>query len=157
MPDESPLEQIEGPVLVSSCLLGISCRYDGSSKTCSLILRTSGIIPISICPERLGGLPTPRPSASFVGGDGRLVLAGRALVLNTSGENVTEAFIHGAGYCCSIASAVKARHAILKEGSPSCGTHRVWVEGEIREGLGITAAMLHAQGIILWNEDGLKL
>ncbi len=157
MSDESSLERITGPVLVSACLLGIPCRYDGSSKACSLMARTKSIIPITVCPEMLGGLKTPRPSASFAGGDGRLVLAGRASVLNTAGESMTDAFLLGAGRCCSIASAAGARHAILKEGSPSCGTHRVWVDGEIREGLGITAAMLAEQGIILWNEDGLRL
>jgi len=157
MSDKSSLEQIAGPVLVSACLLGIPCRYDGSSKPCSLIHRLKSIIPITICPEMLGGLQTPRPSASFVGGDGRQVLSGKAFVLNTEGENVTDAFVRGAGLCCSIASAAGARHAILKEGSPSCGIHRVWVEGEIREGLGITAVMLDVQGIILWNEDGLRL
>lgn len=121
MPYQSSLEHIEGPVLVSSCLLGIPCRYDGRSKPCSLITRIASIIPVCICPERFGGLPTPRPSASFVGGDGRLVMTGKASVINTAGENVTDAFKRGAGYCCSIASAINARHAVLKEGSPPAG------------------------------------
>lgn len=157
MPHQSSLEQLKGPVLVSACLLGIPCRYDGSSRTIQRILSIPDIIPISICPERLGGLPTPRPRACFTGGDGCSVIAGRAFVLDIDGKDVTGSFVRGAEHSCRIASAADIRHAILKEGSPSCGTHRVWIEREQKEGLGVAAAMLRHQGVCLWNEDGLTL
>jgi uncharacterized protein YbbK (DUF523 family) len=157
VPHESSFEHLEGPVLVSSCLLGISPRYDGTSKVCKSILKLSNIVPISICPEMLGSLPVPRPSACFSNGDGRQVIIGKAKVLNMAGKDVTESFLQGAEYCCRIASAVGARYAILKEGSPSCGTHRVWIDDKKQEGIGVAAAMLERHGIRLLNEDGLEL
>ncbi len=157
MPHQSPFEQLEGPVLISACLLGIRCRYDGRSKTSRLILQIPGIIPVPVCPEQLGGLPTPRSSAYFVGGDGRAVIRRNARVQNRAGEDVTRSFLLGARYTCRIVRMLGIRHAILKEGSPSCGTNRVCVEGGILEGLGVTAAMLERQGICLVNEKGLKV
>ena len=157
MHHESPFGHLEGPILVSACLLGVPCRYDGRSKACSSILTLPNIIPISLCPERLGGLSTPRPYAYLKGGDGRLVISGKACVQNVMGQDVTESFLRGAEYCCRIASAIGARHAIFKEGSPSCGTHRVWIEAKLRGGLGVAAAMLEAHGVLLLNDDGLEL
>ncbi|MCE5275937.1 MAG: DUF523 domain-containing protein [Syntrophaceae bacterium] len=157
MPHQPIFEQVEGPVLVSACLLGIRCRYDGRSRTRRWILKLPHIIPVPVCPEQLGGLPTPRPAAHLVGGDGRAVARGRATVSTASGEDVTRCFLSGAGYACKIARILGVRYAILKEGSPSCGTHRVWVRNESQEGLGVTAAMLLRLGICLMNEDGLMI
>jgi uncharacterized protein YbbK (DUF523 family) len=156
MPHQSCLEELEGTILISACLLGIRCRYDGRPKTRKFIMHLPNITPIPVCPEQIGGLPTPRPAAYLLGGDGRAVIQGKATVVTVEGEDVTRSFLSGARAVCKIARILGARHAILKERSPSCGTHRVWVEDELQAGCGITAAMLMRLGICLMNEDGLK-
>lgn len=157
MPHQSSLEQLGGTILVSACLLGIPCRYDGRPKSRRSILKLPNIIVVPVCPEQLGGLPTPRPAAYLVGGDGRAVIRGRATVKDVSGEDVTRFFLLGARNVCRVARMSGARYAILKEGSPSCGTHRVWVEGVLKAGLGVTAALLERKRICLVNEDGLTI
>lgn len=154
MPRKSAVGQLKGPVLVSACLLGIPCRYNGKSKVQPAILENHDIIPVPVCPEQLGGLPTPRPPAHFVGGDGQEVLDGRAVVLDRDGRDVTTFFIDGARYTCEIARLLRVEWAILKERSPSCGIHHVWLEDRLIHGLGVTAAMLKQMGISLMNEDG---
>jgi uncharacterized protein YbbK (DUF523 family) len=141
---------------VSACLLGVRCRYDGSSKTCRTILEMPGIIPVPVCPEQLGGLTTPRPPCHLVGGDGGAVLNGTALVRDENGRDVTAVFRAGASEVCRIARMVHAKHAILKERSPSCGTHVVWRDGELVAGCGVAAAMLKDQGTCVMNEDGAR-
>lgn len=127
--------------LVSSCLLGFITRYDGSAKpsgACRLALK--GAIWIPVCPEQLGGLPTPRAPAELVGGQGEEVLSGRARVVNRSGEDVTGQFLCGARQVMKIAEEQNVDGAFLKKGSPSCGA------GEV---LGVTAALLKSRGIMV--------
>ncbi len=96
---------------------------------------------LSVCPEELGGLGTPRPAAQLVGGDGHDVLDGRARVLAVqSGEDLTEAFVQGAKQ-----SAQDADSAILKARSPSCGVSRD----------GVFAALLRRRGIPLRTDEEL--
>jgi uncharacterized protein YbbK (DUF523 family) len=142
---------------VSACLLGIRCRYDGSSKTRRSLLNIQNIIIIPVCPEQLGGLSTPRPNAYFVGGDGEALVKGRAFLRDIHDQDVTHAFLFGAGQVCKVARILGARYAILKEESPSCGTHTVWIEGNLQRGYGVTSAMLKDLGLSLMNEDGLML
>lgn len=156
MPDQSPFGGLKGPVLVSACLLGVKCRYDGTSQDAGPLLDVPGVSLVPVCPEQLGGLPTPRPRAHLVGGDGHAVLQGRALVEDEHGREVTPAFVRGAGQVCLLAEKLHARYAVLKERSPSCGTHVVWVEGSVCGGRGVTAAMLEARGVCVMNEQGLK-
>ncbi len=111
-------------IIVSACLLGICCRYDGQSKPeariLELVARRKGVIPV--CPEQLGGLPTPRSAAYITAGlDGFAVLAGNARVRNIDGRDVTENFRRGAEQVSEIARLYGARRAILKSKSPSCG------------------------------------
>ncbi len=141
---------------MSACLLGVRCRYDGSAKACRSILEIPGIIPVPVCPEQLGGLPTPRPPSHLEGGDGSAVIDGTALVRDGNGRDVTGAFRAGATEVCRIARMVHAEYAILKERSPSCGTHAVWREGALVAGCGVAAAMLKAQGVGVMNEDGTR-
>jgi len=157
MPDQSPFGRLEGTVLVSACLLGVNCRYDGSSKVSRPVLEIPGIAIVPICPEQLGGLPTPRPSAQFTGGDGEAVMKGTARLIDARGRDVTAAFLVGAEQACLLAGKLRARFAILKERSPSCGTHVVWVEGRQCEGRGVAAAMLAGLGVSIVNEDGVRL
>ena len=110
-------------ILVSSCLLGICCRYDGLSKPNDEIIRLAKkghVIPV--CPEQLGGLPTPRPPAYITGGDGFDVLAGTAKVLTVRQKtDVTKNFLQGARECEKIAKFFNIKRAIVKSRSPSCG------------------------------------
>jgi len=129
-------------VIVSACLLGRPCRYDGRSKDSEAVQQSvQGHEVISVCPEELGGLGTPRPAAELVGGDGHDVLDGRARVLAVqSGEDLTEAFVQGAKQ-----AAQDADSAILKARSPSCGVSRD----------GVFAALLRRRGIPLRTDEDL--
>jgi len=128
-------------ILVSSCLLGISCRYDGESRPSpeafQLIKGVNGVIPV--CPEQLGGLATPRPAARLMGGDGFDVLAGRAKVVRVKdGKDVTAAFVAGAKECLRLVKLFGLEEAVLKSRSPSCG---------LRKPVGVTAAAILLAGV----------
>ncbi len=127
--------------LVSACLTGLCTRYDGQSKAhpeCLEFLKNYMWLPV--CPEQLGGLPTPRPPANLIGGDGHAVLAGSARVLDNTGQDLTAPFIRGAYMVLNIAQAQQIELCLLKARSPSCGCG---------EKPGVTAALLAAQGIHL--------
>lgn len=125
--------------LVSACLVGLCTRYDGKSKRNSDCLsQCSNLDLVPVCPEQLGGLPTPREAADIIGGDGNTVLNGSARVLTRSGVDVTGQFIRGAGQVLEIARLLNVTKAFLKGRSPSCAVH-----GKI----GVTAALLQSEGI----------
>jgi len=124
--------------LASACLTGLKTRYDGRIITIAACRKAvAGGIYIPVCPEQLGGLPTPRTAADLVGGDGHDVLAGRARVLDRTGKDVTENFILGARQVLAIAREQDIAKVILKAGSPSCG---------LAPKVGVTAALLQEQG-----------
>ena len=124
--------------LVSACLVGLRTRYDGQIKLCSECQRAIGSgIWIPVCPEQLGGLPTPRPAADIVGGNGGDVLAGRARVVTRQGMDVTDHFIAGAEQVLAVARAQPVAAVFLKGRSPSCGVSPL---------PGVTAALLLAHG-----------
>ncbi len=136
------------PVLVSACLLGLPTRYDGKPlEVVHLPERFNGRVLIPICPEQLGGLPTPRPRQEFRGGAGAEVLEGNARIVNEDGVDVTENFLRGAQIACEIAKLAGAKEALFKDGSPSCGITRVTMDGKETTGLGVTAAALRKLGI----------
>jgi len=131
-------------ILVSSCIAGLCTRYDNKTIVNSAYLnKLKETIWIPVCPEQLGGLPTPRMAADLVGGNGRDVLRGRAKVVCRDGTDVTEAFINGAHQVLDIACRQSVRTALLKARSPSCGVSK----------LGVTAALLQEHGIILEELD----
>ena len=135
-------------VIVSACLLGINCRYDGgNSLDESLIkqLKDSHVVPV--CPEQLGGLPTPRAAAEMSGGDGFDVLSGLAKVVNIEDEDVAAQFIKGANEVLKMARLVGAKKAYLKEKSPSCGVNLIKCEGLEKSGSGVLAALFLIEGI----------
>jgi len=143
-------------VIVSACLAGINCRYDGGNKKAKRIVEmVEQGKALPVCPEQLGGLPTPRMPADFVGGDGRSVLQGKARIVNRAGEDVTEFYIKGAREVLYIARLMGAREAYLKTKSPACGYGLVYIEGELQEGVGVCAALLEENGIkiIPWEGD----
>ncbi len=127
--------------LVSACLVGLCTRYDGKTKAsqeCLDLLQNSTWIPI--CPEQLGGLPTPREAADIINGNGEDVLAGRCHVLTKSGIDVSEQFIKGANQVLILAKSQKISGVFLKSGSPSCA-----VTGTP----GVTASLLQKHGFSL--------
>ncbi len=129
------------PYLVSACLLGLPTRYDGTSRPCPTCrAELAGRNWVPVCPEQLGGLPTPRPPADLVGGDGKAVLAGRARVVTRSGVDVTDQFLRGAEMVLTLARELQVTGAFLKGGSPSCGCGRI---------LGVTAALLQSEGFMV--------
>jgi len=131
-------------VAVSGCLAGLKCRYDGRSKA-AIVTKEPCIVPI--CPEQMGGLPTPRPAAQFVGGTGEDVIGGRARVVNARGEDVTAAYLRGGREAVAICKRLNIRKAYLKERSPSCGATFVTVDGKLTRGMGVAAAMLTKAGV----------
>ena len=147
-------------VLVSACLAGCACRYDGSDN---LDDRLGGLISggraVLVCPEEDGGLGTPRPPAEIVGGDGDAVLDGRARVMTVDGKDVTNQYLTGARAALARAQQTGARAAVLKARSPSCG-HGIIYDGSFsrteRAGDGVTAALLRRNGITVLSEDDLR-
>jgi len=138
------------PVLVSSCLLGVVCRYDGNhSLAQEIVQKARHMHVIPICPEQLGGLPTPRPPSLIVHGDGEGVLRGRARVINDRGEDVTREFLKGAHQALALARLMGARRAFLKAKSPSCGLRTPYCETDSGYGIGVTAALLLQNGIVV--------
>jgi len=138
------------PILISACLIGIRCRYDGGESEFSGIIKFSSSANfIPFCPEQIGGLPTPRPPANIKGGDGRDVLSGKARVVNANGADVTTAFKKGAEESLRLARLFGARIALLKDKSPSCGLFSVYCEGSTESGMGVTAALFESSGIKL--------
>ena len=123
-------------ILVSACLLGVNCRYNGTGGLREELLKlmtAHSLIPI--CPEQLGGLPTPRPPAECRSGR----------VITDEGNDVTTAFQTGACEALKLARLYSCHYAILKERSPSCGSGRIYdgtFSGALTYGDGITAALL---------------
>ena len=144
-------------VLVSRCLLGHRVRYDGGASGPYALLaqwQAEGRV-IALCPEVAGGLPTPRAAAEIPGGQGVEVLAGKAAVITTEGEDVTEAFVSGARQALALVERHGIRIAILKANSPSCG-NRLTYDGTFSgvkvSGEGVTAALLKRHGVQVFSE-----
>lgn len=135
-------------VLVSACLLGVPCRYDGKSKPCEAVRALGDAYElIPVCPEVLGGLPTPRVPSERCGET--------ETVINREGNDVTEAYRRGAEKALRIAQENGCTVAILKEKSPSCGSGRIYdgtFSGTLRAGDGVTAELLKRHGIRVLGE-----
>ena len=143
-------------VLVSACLLGRTCRFDGrDKKTPSLLaaLEKGAVEAVPFCPEEAGGLGTPRPAATLHGGGGHDVVEGRARVITEGGEDVTEAFLAGGRLAVDEARAHGCEAAYLKERSPSCGCGQVHTDHGVARGCGVTAALLQRAGIATISVD----
>ncbi len=138
-------------MIVSACLAGIKCRYDGSAKPNEEIVRAvrqGRALPA--CPEVMAGLKSPRPPAELRGGDGSAVLEGTAEVYNKEGVCLTQEFVRGAEQFLAFVHKKGVREVWLKAKSPSCGVHMVYdgtFEGKLKEGCGVTCALLMKNGI----------
>lgn len=140
---------------MSACLLGLKTRYKGDSKPCSQVadfLRSRALIPIPVCPEQLGGLPTPRLPSAFKHAGGDAVLDQQDYLQNAQGSNTTRDFIHGAHECLQIARLCDCEVAIFKERSPSCGVHHIYAGETLIKGRGVTTALLLRSGIRVVSE-----
>jgi len=144
-------------IIVSACLLGLNCRYDGESRPdedlLSSVLRK---LVVPICPEQLGGLPTPRAPSEIIGGDGLDVLEGRSRILSSSGGDVTDCFLRGANEVMRLVELLEISTAIMKEKSPSCGVCYIKRNGSIAQGSGVTSALLAKRGIRVISSDRIK-
>ncbi|AGK60320.1 hypothetical protein Asulf_00287 [Archaeoglobus sulfaticallidus PM70-1] len=135
--------------LCSACLLGINCRYDGRSKPSKKVLelaRKEVLIPV--CPEQLGGLPTPREQSELRGES----------VVTRSGKDITENLVRGAKQVLKIAKLFDVKEAILKQRSPSCGCGQIYdgtFTGTVIRGDGVTTALLKKHGIKVVSEEDL--
>ncbi len=129
-------------------MLGCRCRWDGRDKLDAALVGRIGSDAVAFCPEEAAGLGTPRPRASFQGGDGEAVWSGKARVLDEHGRDVTRDFKRGAARALAAALGAGLTSAVLKEGSPSCGTGWVEVEGVRVGGVGVTAALFARAGLM---------
>ncbi|MGB2698701.1 MAG: DUF523 domain-containing protein [Candidatus Zixiibacteriota bacterium] len=134
--------------LISACLIGIKCRYDGKArkdeKMMTLMDKGKGV---AVCPETLGGLTVPRPKVEIINGEGEDVLLGKCNVKNAKGKDVSLEMIKGALRTLQIARKLKIRTAFFKDKSPSCGFGKIYREGKLVKGEGVAAAILRKKGI----------
>ena len=145
-------------ILISACLLGRACRYDGQSKPNPTVQRLceesqgTGVRLVPVCPEELGQLGTPRPAAELCAGDGQLVWEGAARVVRVcDGADLTSDFRMGAQR--ALQAAPHAKFAILKARSPSCGVRQTSIDGRLQSGLGVFAALLRRVGIPVLSDE----
>lgn len=133
--------------LCSACLLGIECKYDGGGNPTSQVLALlSQEVLIPVCPEQLGGLPTPREPVELHG----------ERIVTVSGRDVTENFERGAQQVLRLAKLFGIQEAILKQGSPSCGCGQIYdMKGNIITRDGVTTALLKKHGIRVISEQDL--
>ena len=138
-------------ILVSACLLGVCCRWDGGTNgphpDVEALMKEHNLIPI--CPEIMGGLPTPRQPSERRG----------ELVATRDYENVTAEFERGAEEALKLCHLYRCRYAILKERSPSCGTGWIYdgtFQGRLVHGYGVTAALLASYGVTVLGESEVK-
>lgn len=134
-------------LVVSACLCGQPTRYDGKAKPphAELAALVANGEAIAVCPECMGGLPTPRPPAEIQG----------TRVINTAGVDVTAEYRRGAERVLAICREHGITRAVLKQNSPSCGSLHVYdgtFSKRLIPGQGITAALLQQHGISVWDE-----
>ena len=137
-------------ILVSACLLGMNCRYDGSHCYCPELEKLmEQHILIPVCPERRGGLDTPREPAERQGNR----------IIARDGTDVTDAFILGAQETLRLAKQYDCRYAIFKERSPSCGAGVIY-DGNFSHtrvpGDGVTTQLLRANGNVVLGESQIS-
>jgi len=147
-------------ILVSMCLAGINCNYKGESKPNEKVkelIRKGKAIPI--CPEQLGGLPTPRSGSRIISGNGEDVIDGKTNVITDNGNDVTKNYLKGAELTLQLCKQFGITTVILKQGSPSCGKGKTQggeKERKLINGNGVTVALLKRNGIEIYSEEDLE-
>lgn len=138
-------------ILISACLLGVYCRYDGVIKQYAAVqslIQHERIHLIPICPEQAGGLATPREPAERQGNK----------VVTCAGHDVTQAYQKGAEQALYLAKLFHCPYAVLKEKSPSCGSGAIYdgtFTRTLTDGDGVTAALLRCHGIHVIGEHDI--
>lgn len=146
-------------VLVSACLIGRECRYDGRSTLDRVLereLRAHDLEAVPFCPEEFGGLGTPRPPSWMERASAADVLAGRDRVVTDAGVDVTSEFLKGAEGALAVCQSLGLKRAFLKERSPSCGTCSTHVAGQLVDGPGVTTELLRRNGIEVESVAGRR-
>lgn len=145
--------------IVSACFLGIKCRHDGNTKPNEKVIALmSKEVLIPVCPEQLGGLPTPRARCEINGTGGDNVIDGNGTVVDPDGNDHTNQYLKGAQEVLKIARMCSVKEVILKQKSPSCGCGMIYdgtFSGRLKEGDGVTTAFLKKNGITVFSEDDL--
>ena len=137
-------------VIISACLIGVNCKYDGNNNYNPLIIKLSekyNLIPV--CPEVIGGLFTPRTSAEIIG----------EKVINKDGIDVTSEFEKGANAALQICKLYNVKKAVLKTKSPSCGYEEIYdgsFSGKVIKGNGKTADLIIKNDIKIYNENEIE-
>ena len=137
-------------ILMSACLMGVNCRYDGGGKMVpglQQLMELAQLVPV--CPEILGGLTTPRTPSERVGDK----------VLMKDGTDVTAAFRRGADEALRLAALYGAKIAVLKERSPSCGSGVIYdgsFTGQFMPGHGVTGELFKNSGIEVYGESRIQ-
>lgn len=146
-------------ILVSACLLGIDCKYNGSNndniKVKEYLKNKEFII---VCPEQLGGLTTPRDPSEIIKLDNSEIMDKNYKVISNKNIDVTENFIKGANETLKIAQIYNCKEAILKDGSPSCGSNFIYdgsFTGNKIKGEGLTAKLLKDNNLKVISENDL--
>lgn len=146
-------------IIVSACLCGINCRYDGGNNLDERVLKLlkeGKALPV--CPEQLGGLATPREPREILNGNGLDVIDGKATIIGLGNNDITSKFLKGAYETLKIADVIGATSAILKARSPSCGASKIYdgtFSGTLRQGNGVTTQLLVSRGIKVFTEEDL--
>ena len=138
-------------ILISACLLGCSCRYDGGTKPCAAAIQLKEkhqLIPV--CGEQLGGLTTPRTPCERIGDK----------VMSIDGADRTKEYIHGAQQAAMLYDLLECDCAVLKARSPMCGSDMIYdgtFAGKLCEGNGVLAELLKSRGVKVYTEDEIDL
>ncbi|MCD4786050.1 MAG: DUF523 domain-containing protein [Candidatus Eremiobacteraeota bacterium] len=144
-------------IVVSACLAGRNCRFDkGSHPMQEIMEMVEEGKAILVCPEQLGGLPTPRPPSEIQKGDGDDVLDGKSRIVNVKGQDVTNNFIKGAFESYRIVMESGAKKAILKSRSPACGVGQIYdgsFTGSLKKGNGIASALFIRSGFKVISDE----
>ncbi|MEZ5978881.1 MAG: DUF523 domain-containing protein [Planctomycetota bacterium] len=151
-------DEVRTPVLVSACLLGRTCRYDGRHNRDGALereLAAKGERAVPFCPEEHGGLGTPRPPA-WLTGSASDVLDGKERVVTDAGRDVTAEFVAGARGALDACRDAGASKAYLKERSPSCGCRNTHANDALVEGPGVTAELLRREGVETFGVEGRR-
>ena len=146
--------------IISACLCGVNCKYNGqnnSNDRCLKLFKEGKAV--LVCPEQLGGLQTPRNPVELNNMVSKVV-NGEGKAINNEGKDVTKQFLNGAYETLKIARELGATKAILKEGSPSCGSNLVYdgtFAGNKIKGKGITTYILEKEGITVFSDEDLEV
>lgn len=140
--------------LISACLLGVNSKYNGKNNLNEKVLQfIKDNKAILICPEQLGGLPTPRLPAEIIGEKG-----GKKIIVNSENIDVSKEFYKGAYEVLKIAKLYNINTAILKARSPSCGYRKIYdgsFSNKLINGIGVTAELLDKNGIKIYTEEDI--